>query len=438
MKKFEFGSLCSCGKVHKSSVDKVICERGAIEKLPALLAEYGILHPALIADRNTQAAAGERVCDVLSAAGIKYSEFIFPSNELEPDERAVGSAVMHLDKNADAVIAIGSGCINDISKIVSKTADLPYFIVATAPSMDGYASATSSMVMDGLKVSLPSKCPNVIIGDIDVLEKAPEKMLVSGLGDMLAKYVSIAEWRIAALLCGEYYCEYIAEYIRYALSSCTENIEGLLKREEKYVAAVFSGLIACGAAMEYAGLSRPASGVEHYISHIWDMRDVELGTPSDTHGIQCAIGTYMASKLYYELIKNAPDRTRAKKYVEKFDFSEWEKELSSFLGNSAVPMIEAEARDGKYDKAKHSLRLEKIISEWDTIVAIIREEIPDPEKILDILNRLGCPTSAEEIGISSDILPMTFKATKDIRDKYVLSRLAWDLGLLDELANNIK
>ncbi len=438
MKRFEFGSLCSCGKVHKSSVDKVICERGAIEKLPAILLEYGIKNPALIADTNTHTAAGKRVCEVLSHADIKFSEFVFESEGLEPDERAVGSAIMHLDKNADAIIAIGSGTINDISKIVSKTAKLPYIIVATAPSMDGYASATSSMVMDGLKVSLTSKCPNIIIGDTDVLRMAPEKMLVSGLGDMLAKYVSIAEWRIASLLCGEYYCEYIAEYIRCALGSCTENIEGFLNREEKYVEAVFSGLIACGSAMEYAGLSRPASGVEHYISHVWDMRAAELGTSSDTHGIQCAIGTLMASRLYYELIKTTPDATRAKKYVENFDFAEWSGELSKFLGKSAIPMIEAEARDGKYDKAKHSEHLEKIISEWDTIVGIIREEIPKPEKILDILNRLGCPNSAEQIGISSDILPMTFKATKDIRDKYVLSRLAWDLGMLDELAKNIK
>jgi glycerol-1-phosphate dehydrogenase [NAD(P)+] len=99
--------------------------------------------------------------------------------------------------------------------------------------MDGYASATSSMTVDGLKVSLPSKCADVIIGDIDVLKNAPMRMLQAGLGDMLAKYISIAEWKIAREIIGEYYCDRVANLIKQALKECVDNADGLLLRNEK-------------------------------------------------------------------------------------------------------------------------------------------------------------------------------------------------------------
>ncbi len=145
---------------------------------------------------------------------------------------------MNFDPACDSIIDIGSGVINDIGKILSSVTDKPYIIVATAPSMDGYASATSSMEREGLKTSVNTKCPDVIIGDIDVLKNAPLKMLKAGVGDMLAKYVSICEWRIANLILGEYYCENVASLVREALKRCIDNAQKLLERDEDAVKAV--------------------------------------------------------------------------------------------------------------------------------------------------------------------------------------------------------
>ena len=142
---------------------------------------------------------------------------------------------MHFDKKCDIVIGVGSGVINDISKILSNVTERKYIIVATAPSMDGYASATSSVTREGLKISLNSKCANVVIGDIDILKNAPLHMLKSRLGDMLAKYVSICEWRISNIITDEYYCEKVAELIRNALNKCIDNADKLLKRDETAV-----------------------------------------------------------------------------------------------------------------------------------------------------------------------------------------------------------
>lgn len=432
------GAMCACGRIHRTSVKEVVIEEGAIRRIPDILSRYGVEKPFLLADANTWKAAGEQVRTVLMHSGIPCSHYVFEREQLEPDEITVGSAAMHLDYGCDAVIAIGSGVINDTGKILASMTKTPYIVVGTAPSMDGYASKTSSMSRDGLKVSIGTRCADVIIGDLDVLCAAPEKLLISGLGDMLAKYVSICEWRMAHLLVGEAYCEAIASLVRASLDVCVKNACGLLNREKDAVRAVFEGLVVCGAAMEFAGLSRPASGVEHYFSHVWDMRGLEFGTPVSTHGIQCALGTLLALRLYEKIRKMTPDKARALARAKAFDFDAWSGELRGFLGKGAEAMIRAEAREGKYDLKKHEARLERIVANWDALLAIMDEELPAAKDVEQLLERIGAPKEAQEIGIARDLLPMSFKATKDIRDKYVLSRLCWDLGVLDETAESLR
>ncbi|MBR4761964.1 MAG: iron-containing alcohol dehydrogenase, partial [Clostridia bacterium] len=201
---------CPCGREHKFT-SKVIIENGAISRLAEVIKEFGFDNAFIIADKNTYAAAGERVVNALESGKIKYKKYVFNDDSLEPNESNVGLAVMNFDPKFDVVVGVGSGVINDIGKIVANVSGKKYIIVGTAPSMDGYASATSSMTMQGLKISLNSKCADVIIGDIDVLKNAPVKMMISGLGDMIAKYTAICEWRISNLINGEYYCADIAQ-----------------------------------------------------------------------------------------------------------------------------------------------------------------------------------------------------------------------------------
>ncbi len=420
---------CPCGKRHTATIDDVIVGNGVISQLPGIIAKYGAKKPFILADVNTYEAAGKAVCDLLDAQNIRYSRYIFPDAALEPDEQAVGSLMLHYDYSCDLIIAVGSGVINDIGKILSCTTGHRYIIVATAPSMDGYASATSSMARDSLKVSLNTRCADVILGDIDILKNAPLHMLKSGLGDMLAKYISIAEWRIAHIITGEYYCEEVAQLIRTALQKCVDNAEGLLKREDAAIRAVFEGLVIGGIAMTYAGVSRPASGVEHYFSHVWDMRGLEFGTPVDLHGIQCAQATLVAAKLYEAVKAMTPDIEKAQRFVNDFCYDSWSKTLRDFLGRSAETMIALEAKEGKYRKETHPARFDTIQRNWPAIAQIIEDEIPSYETLSQLLDALGI----EKLNIDKETAKRTFLATKDIRDKYVLSRLAWDLGICDEL-----
>ena len=426
------GKACACGKTHGFSA-KIITGDGGLQQIPSEIREFGAKKVYLLCDRNTYAAAGNRVERLLQDAGIGCCVYCFPEASPEPDERSVGAAVMHMDAACDMIVAVGSGVLNDIGKILSAISGKPYMIVATAPSMDGYASATSSMTRSGLKISLPSRGADVILGDAEVLCQAPMKLLRSGLGDMVAKYISICEWRIANLLLGEYYCPEVADLVRSAVAQCAANAQGLMNRDKKAVMAVFEGLIIGGVAMNYAGLSRPASGVEHYISHVLDMRGVEYGLPVDTHGLQCAAGTYIAAALYEKLKTITPDREQAYSRTKAFSYEIWSEVLKEFFGKGAQSMLELEAKEGKYDLARHEQRLEDLLAKWEAILEIVEQEIPAPEVLDALYETAQLPKTLEEIGSISTLLPVILRCTKDIRDKYVLSRLAWDLGIEKEL-----
>ena len=158
----------------------------------------------------------------------------------------------------------------------------------------------------------------------------------------------------------------------------------------------------------------------------------------DLHGIQCAIGTLYSVKIYDKLKKYIPDKHKALEYVNNFDFEKWSRELEVFVGAGALPMIALEEKEQKYNKDMHKKRLEDIIDNWDKILDIINQEVPSSEELEEILDKIQSPKSVENIGMDLSVLPMSLKASKDIRDKYVLPRLLWDLGILDEVSNDLK
>ncbi|MBO4284390.1 MAG: sn-glycerol-1-phosphate dehydrogenase [Clostridia bacterium] len=424
---------CACGKIHDAGFDRMNVGSGAVGTVALEAKRLGGTRAFLLSDENTAKIGGDRVKGLLTSAGIPVVSCVLPA-AVEPDEAGVDAAEKCFDPACDLIVTVGSGVLNDIGKCLAAKAGVPYIVVATAPSMDGYASSSAAMVVDGLKVSLPRRCADVLIGDTDLLMTAPDEMLIAGLGDMIAKYVSIAEWRISHLVTGEYYCERVAAAVREALSVCVKNAKGLLSRDPAAIEAVFEGLVLSGAAMNYAGLSRPASGVEHYFSHIWDMRGLAFKAPVALHGTQCAVGTLCAATVYDKLLEVKPDRDEALRAVRAFDRDGWFKTLRAFVGPGADAMIAAEARDGKYDPVKHEARLGILLDNWQEIQTIVREEIPRANEIRSLLASIGAPTTPEGIGQKRSELPLTFAATRDVRDKYVLSRLVWDLGLTD-LAN---
>lgn len=421
---------CACGKTHKASIKAADIGPDAPAKLGEYLKRLGGTKAFVLADENTLAAAGDAPFASLKENGIPYVLCRYPAERLEPDEHTVGRAALYYDGSCDCVVTVGSGVLNDTGKIVAAQRDLPYICVGTAPSMDGYASSTSSVIRDRLKVSVNSRCPDAVLASPAVLASAPKEMLLAGLGDMLAKYVSVCEWRIGRIVTGEYYCEEVAKAIRAALAACAAGANGLLRGDETAAKAVMDGLIVSGIAADWAGVSRPVSGTEHYFSHIWDMRASSLGTPSSLHGVQCAIGTLKTLK-GYDVLKKLLQNGYAR---ENFNKEAWLEELSAYMGVSGAQMLKNAETCDLYNPEKRAARQKNIKERLPEILEVIETELPPYGEIHALLRELGAPLTPEDIGIPESETPVCFKATKDIRDKYILSSLAYDLGCLDQIA----
>ena len=259
------------------------------------------------------------------------------------------------------------------------------------------------------------------------------RMLQAGLGDMLAKYLSICEWRISHLVTGEYYCENIAGLVRASLASIVAGADGLKAREPRAVERVTEGLVLSGIAMAFAEVSRPASGLEHYFSHLWEMMALERGLAPELHGIQVAIGTLLSLRIWETLKHITPDRKTANEFINTFDEKEWEAMVRRVFGSAAEGILATARKEGRNDQVAHQKRLEQTLAHWDDILNIVREELPPYEFVEGLMRLMDMPMTPADIGFSARDTRDALLGSREIRNKYLTSSLLWDLGLLYSL-----
>ncbi len=432
------GYECSCGRHHGVQIRYLKTGKGVLNCVPEMVAALGAKKPFVLCDQSTYAAAGERVCKILDAARVPYTLYVLPEDKPAPDEYTIGNVIMRLDTGCDLILGVGSGVINDTCKEVGFKTGRPNAIVGTAPSMDGFASATSSMELDHVKVSLNNQCPQGILLDAEILAQAPMRMLWAGFGDMVAKYVAVCEWRIAHVVTGEYYCEAVAQMMRGALKKITANVDRLMARDPDAVLTVAEGLVAAGLGMAYAGCSRPASGIEHYFSHMWEMMALERGLPYDLHGIQVGVGTVLSLRLYEFIKRQKPNRERMLAHARAFDEGKWEAQVRRIFGKTADEIIRIEGKVHKNDPQRLMARIDVLCERWDEVLKIIDEELPEYEKLYQLMKGTGMPMEPQELGICDDDVVNAYLGARDIRDKYLSCSFLWDMGLEGEAADYLR
>ena len=432
------GFDCECGRHHAVQIRYIKTGRGVLECVPEMVSALGAKKPFVLCDQKTYEAAGRRVCEILDAAGVPYALCVVPVDKPAPDEWMLGNVLMRLDVSCDLILGVGSGVINDTCKELAFKTGRLNAIVGTAPSMDGFASATSSMELNHVKVSLNNQCPQGILLDADVLARAPMRMLWAGFGDMVAKYVAVCEWRITNLITGEYYCEAIAEMMRAALRKIADNVDKLMQRDPDAVLAVADGLVIAGLGMAFAGCSRPASGIEHYFSHMWEMMALDRGLPYDLHGIQVGVGTVMSMRLYEFVRAQKPDRARMQAHAAAFSRAEWEKQVRRIFGKAADEIIRVEDQQRKNDPDRLQKRIARICDHWDEILQIIDEELPEYDRLYALMRSTGMPTEPADLNLSEADVVNAYLGARDIRDKYLSCSLLWDMGLEQEAADYLR
>ncbi len=324
---------CSCSmKTHRAPLEGCEISSGAIYKIPEILKDYNRIY--IVADTNTYKAAGKAVEALLKDAGKLHATLVLDGDVILPNAETLGKILLYANNPAakadifayspmpDFVLAVGSGTVNDSCRLASYRLGLPYGIVATAPSMDGYASAGSPFLFGGSKATVQGTTPKFIIGDLDILKDAPYKMMLAGIGDMFGKYIGILDWELTRDYTGEYYCEKIANDVIDATNKCLENGYKLESRDKECVKNIMEGFLVTGLGMAYTGNSRPASGSEHIIAHAWELYDIEHGNRPNLHGLEVCEGTRLVAIMYKMLSEETEDehlKQLIDKYIPYFD-----------------------------------------------------------------------------------------------------------------------
>ncbi len=298
-----YNGACSCGREHRMETKMAIVEKGCFKDLKKYLKEYGLVgHCTAVYDENTY-----RATEHMHPA-VELEIILNPEN-LHANEKGVELLMNCLPPKTEVLIAVGSGTIHDITRYCAYQRGIPFVSCPTAASVDGFCSSVAAMTWNGAKKTLTAVAPTFVLADIDIIKKAPIYLARSGFGDMIGKYIALADWKISNILTGEFYCDRIADMTAQATKAVLDSAEGVLKGEDAAFEKLIYGLLLSGLAMQMMGNSRPASGAEHHISHMIEMEPEGLGAHSEAlHGEKVGVGTILASAEYHRLMSLSEER----------------------------------------------------------------------------------------------------------------------------------
>ena len=429
---------CTCTKKHKVDIKEIDISRGALNNTPLLIKKYGYKKVFIVSDLNTSEVAGKRLENLLTDNAVDFCSYVINSRSVVPNEETLGSIMVAFDNSCDLILAVGSGTINDICKFLSFKLNLDYFILATAPSMDGFASSGAALIVSNMKTTYETHVARVIIADTDILKAAPANMIAAGLGDLIGKYTCLCDWKIANIVNGEYYCHTIVDMVKRSLKSLFENTDLSQPQNPDTVAGIMEGLFLTGIAMSYVKNSRPASGSEHHLSHYWEMMFLSQGKEAVLHGTKVGIATIAVVRAYESLITRKIDFNAARVKARAFQLDSWEKNMIRAYGAAATGVIELEKAAHKNTPAEVEKRIDFLEGNWDMIITTIKAALPSSKVISALLKQLGIPESPSLIGVDDQILVDSIIAAKELRQRYGLLQMLFDLGIIEELAIEIK
>lgn len=426
---------CNCGKEHRTDLKKIDIEEGAVKRLPGYIKALDYKKVFLVADVHTWAAAGKEAEEEMHKAGLSSAKYVFEDEELIPDEKAVGALLEVFPKDADLILAVGSGTLNDLCKFFSFQLDRDYMVLATAPSMDGFVSVGAALIHNYVKTTYQAHVPVAVIGDPAILAKAPMEMIVAGLGDILGKYTCLLDWKMAHLIEGEYYCGKINDMVRESIQIVVEESGKIKERDPKAIKHLMEALVLTGVAMSFVGNSRPASGSEHHLSHYWEMQFQMEGKKPVLHGVKVGIGMLAVVKMYQKLLQEKIDFAKAKN--AEIATEKWKEKVVACYKDAAPGILALEEQCGKNTKENRNRRLAVMEAHWDEITNMIQRELPELESLENLMESMGEPTNPAQIGVSSTLVEDAVILAKEVRDRFTILQVLWDLGLLDQYAKDI-
>jgi glycerol-1-phosphate dehydrogenase [NAD(P)+] len=420
---------------------KLIVAPGARHQVADVFSElFGSAPCIIIADENTFAVAGREAQDGLRANGRECLEpLVLEADGLYAEYSFVTRIQQALADNNAIPIAVGSGSINDLTKLAAHLSGRQYLSLATAASMDGYTAFGASITHQGSKQTFDCPAPIGVVADLEVIAAAPEGLNASGYADLVAKVPAGLDWLLADSVGVDVIDAEVWDMVQSRLQAWMSNPEGVRTGDLETTRRLTIALMITGFAMQASCSSRPVSGAEHQFSHLWDMEHHTYRGITPSHGFKVGIGS-LASLALYEAVL-AYD-------IEKLDVDAAVAAWPTIDANNAeihtlfdLPELEKKAvleSTTKYiDRTALRGQLVQVKRDWPRIRERLQTKTMTRAAVRELLEVAGCPVRSEDIGISPERLRASFRKAYHIRRRFTIFDLVRRANIWDECLDQV-
>jgi glycerol-1-phosphate dehydrogenase [NAD(P)+] len=431
---------CVCGRTHEIPM-KYLCNRaGAVDEVGTRLRELGMGgRGALVFDRKIGDTVIRGLRERLEAQGLVLEDFpAGDGREKIPAEIVRSEEVAgRIRGKADYLVSIGSGVISDLTKYAAHLLELPYALVASAPSMNGYTSSMAALTDRGIKQTLLVKPARGIFADVDVFRRAPLPMVQAGLGDIVSKSVCNADWKLSQIVKNTYFCPLPFRITDRSEPLYLDAAEEIGRQTEEALTVLSDGVLRSGLSMTVIGTSTPSSGAEHVLSHYWDLMALMEGRDKLLHGVQVGVTTLVTLRLY-DFLRRVRVREISLDGLGKAYPSR--DEIGSYLDRkfgSFAPEVRKEYFKKYMDWDSKRRELERIIDTWESMWDQLDPYLRPIGPVEAALVRSGSAAVYGDLGKSRDETLDALLNAIYIRGRYTVLDLAKDLGILDTAVEKV-
>lgn len=420
---------------------RLVIDAGARQHVADMFRElFGDASCLIIADENTFAAAGRDVYDHLRADGVACCPpLVLAADGLYAEYKFVDRIERAIAQCEAVPIAVGSGSINDLTKLAAHLCSRQYLVVATAASMDGYTAFGASITRDGSKQTFTCPAPVGVVADLDVIAAAPDGLNASGYADLVAKCPAGADWILADGLGIDPIDPANWEMVQTRLPYWMADADGIRDRDIEALRRLTTSLMITGFAMQAACSSRPVSGAEHQFSHLWDMEHHTHQGGAPSHGFKVGIGSLASLALYEFLIAVDWTRLDIESAVAAWpDAAANEREIAELFPNQELrhkALLESGIKH--IDRAALRDELSGFTRNWPVIRHRLMQQLLPRSEVAEKLRAAGCPVEPEQIGISRERLRASFRKAYHIRRRFTVFDLLRRTGTWDRALDHV-
>ena len=395
---------CACGRDHELRTKLVVCEHGALKNFDRYMEDAGLSgFRTVIYDTNTY--------NLPAITHVRADqEIVLEAQGLHSEKGLIEDCMTRFVRKPDYVVVVGGGTLMDFGRYSAWKLGIPFVAIPTIVSSDGFTADICSIIIDGQKKSIPMQAADAVICDIDVVAGAPMFLTIAGVQDIMAKVISIADWKIASLVSGEYFCQRVCDMAQEALDLMTKCAYDLKAGKAPDIETMAYTQMLSGLTMQILSNSRAASGAEHLVAHLVEMKPRGFENAHGLHGECVGVGTLLVCEAYHKLAERESIEVRPFTPIDE-EWVRWE------FGDLADGIL----KENENDVLK-TFPPENIKIHWQEIRDIIAQ-IPSYEELNELYAAIGAKHSLEELGIEPWVKDSFLQISSAIRNRLTLARM---------------